>query len=112
MSFNMFQPIKILSDGDKIVVISDGKSYVLTGAVVSNFAWNIDRPMIDFTEFGSDTKQFVAGPYETRVDISLVGGMMNMTEGQNVFDVKKMEKYTQQINQEVKEIALKRALDF
>lgn len=108
----MYTPIKILSDGDKIVVIADGKSYALEGAVVSNFSWKIDRPMMDFTEFGDGTKQFVSGLAETRLDISLVGGMMKMTEGQDVFDVKKMTKYTQQINQEVKEIALKRALDF
>ncbi len=108
----MYEPLKILSDGDKIVIIADGRSYALEGAVVSNFNFKVEQPMIDVTMFGDDFRQMASGLAETRLDISLVGGMMKMTEDKNVFDVKKMTKYTQQINQEVKEIALKRALDF
>jgi hypothetical protein len=108
----MYEPIKILSDGDKIVVIADGKSYVLNGAVVSNFSYKIDRPMMDVSRFGDDPQQFVSGLAETSLDISLRGGMMSMAEDKNVFDMKKMEKYTKQINQEVQEIALRRSLEF
>ena len=108
----MYGPIKMLSDGDKIVVIVDGKSYVVEGAVVTSFNFKIDRPMMDVARFGDDTPQFISGVVETRLDISLVGGMMNITEDKNIFDLKKIAKYAEQINQEVKEIALKRSLDF
>ena len=109
---NMYNSVKILSDGDQIVVISGGKTYAFKGACVTSMDWRMDQPMMDFTEFGDDTKQFIPGLPEISMDISFRGGMMSMTEDKNVFDMKKMAKYTEQINQEVKAIALKRALEF
>ena len=109
---NIYEPIKILSDGDKIVIISNGVSYTLEGAIVTRFDVNVQRDSFDVAIFGDNTKQIMAGPAYTNINLSLQGGMVAVSEKTDVFNPAKITEYAKQINQEVKEIALKRSLDF
>jgi hypothetical protein len=106
------QPLKILSDGEKIAFIIDGKSYILDGAVVSNFDFQTKRSVMDITRFGDETLQMMAGPASTTLNLSIVGGLLTMTDQKDIFNQTKMIKYTKKINQEVKELVLKRSLEF
>ena len=109
---NVYEPIKLLSDGDKIIIIQDGKSFALEGAVLTRFDYQVERQMTDITMFGDYTKQMVAGLSFTTLNLSISGGMLSISDKTDTIDLAKVEKYAKKINQEVKEIALKRALEF
>jgi len=108
----MYEPLKILSDGDKIVIVADGKCYALEGGIVSSFDYRIDRAMQEVASFGNDFTEMIAGPVSTLVNLTIQGSMLSISDKTDIIDQQKVKEFTKQINQEVKQIALKRSLEF
>lgn len=111
MSYLMkkYEPIKILSDGDKISFIMGDQIIVLESPLVSNMSLDTNTTLIDVTEFGMD-RAMIAGPSIINVNLMLTGTRVSFKSNDNLFNEEKVKQYAQKINEEIKQ--LRRALEF
>lgn len=112
MGMKMYEPAKILSDGDKIVVIVDGRSYAMENGFVSSFDFQIDNNLQEMRSFGSDFTEMVSGGISSTLNLTIKGGLLNISDKVDIIDQEKVKEFTKQVNQEVKQIALRRAIEF